>query len=218
VKNRVNQTVIRDRTPMVMTEDVAWLAGIVDGEGCFSVKRPMPRNSAIHGRTMTSWQLWLVVCNTSRSMIERAQRVLTELGVHTQPIRRVWKGKKATRWQYWLHVARKDDLRRATAALLPHLTAKRVEAAVVLWFLTRACQKRAYHPTALDGAVLGTMAFIKRNGGEAPAEVVELLREVIPSEAALGADGSSAGGAERVETRAVTPKDNRPQERPAPLN
>jgi hypothetical protein len=163
---------------------------------------------------MTSYSLWVVICNTSKAMIDRVSRVYAELGVYHTPIRRVWKGKKATRWQYWIHVARKDDVKRLTEAILPQLTAKRAEAEIALWFLTRACQVTRYRQTELDKLVLNQMARIKRNGGEAPAEVVAILREVIPSQAEPGhRDGG--GGSEGVETRSVSPNDNPTHECPA---
>lgn len=200
---------------MTDLKDIAWLAGIIDGEGCFSVKRPIRRLSGERAGFQTTYQVWVVLCNTSKAMVERAVAILDGLGVKHQPVRRVWKGKRATRWQYWLHVARKDEVLRLTEALLPHLTAKRCEAEMVSWYLKRACQKPCYKTTVLDRVVLDAMADVKRNGGEAPAEVRELLREVIPSQADVGhrAIGETSEG---VETRSVTPKDNPTQERPAP--
>lgn len=197
---------------MTNQTDIAWLAGIVDGEGCFSVKNPVKR-----GVGRTCHQVWLVLCNTSRSMVERAAQIVSDLGCQRPAIRRVWKGEKATRFQYWMDVVQKSDLLVVTKALLPHLTAKRCEAEVIVWFLTRACSVRAYKRTELDKVVLGCLSAVKRNGGEAPAEVMDLLREVIPSEAFLGSvHGRTDGGNERVETRGVRPNDNLPHECPAP--
>ena len=194
--------------------DIAWLAGIVDGEGCFSVKRPIVRKSGSAKGKRTSYQLWLVICNTSQAMIVRVSQILTDVGVSYQPIRRVWKGRRATRWQYWLHVARKSDVLKITQILLPHLTAKKTEAQVVEWFLKRACQVKMYRQNKLDAVVLETMSIIKRNGGEAPVEVEAILHEVIPSRAT---GGSHAVGrpVEGVETRSVSSNDNPTHEPPA---
>lgn len=201
---------------MVKATDIAWLAGIIDGEGCFTVKRPIPRDLLRHGRNKTSYQLWLVLCNTSEAMVRRAAQIFTDLGVGYQPIRRVWKGDKATRWQYWVHVARKNDLLRITQALLPYLTAKKIEAEITVWFLTRACQVKAYKATKIDSMVLDTLSLIKRNGGEAPAEVHELLREVIPSQAVFGQQ-NTVEKTEGVETRQVSPNNNLAHECPTTL-
>jgi hypothetical protein len=197
--------------------DIAWLAGIVDGEGCFSVKRPIVRKTYKKGR-VTSYQVWLVVCNTSEPMVRRVTEIFGSLGIGHQPVRRVWKGKKATRWQYWVHVARKHELLRLTELLLPFLVAKKDEAEIVRWFLSRACSTRQYVPTLLDRTALEAMATIKRHGGEAPAEVRELLREVIPSQAVSGIRAAHGLETEGVETRSVTPKNNPTHECPAPLH
>lgn len=200
---------------MATDNDIAWLAGIIDGEGCFSVKRPIRRKSGVRAGYKTSYQVWLVLCNTSKAMVERASSILTDAGIAHQPIRKVWKGRKATRWQYWLHVAKKADVLRATELLLPHLTAKKLEAEVVCWFLRRACRSRVYRTTPLDRAMLDAMSVIKRNSGEAPAEICEMLREVIPSQAISGTGVAAGGEMEGVETRSVSPNDNLTHECPA---
>jgi hypothetical protein len=148
-------------------------------------------------------------------MMDRASRIFKEMGVDHQPIRKVWKGKKATRAQYWLHIAKKAEVLRATEMLLPHLTAKVDEAEVVVWFLRCACQVSVYRTTPLDRAMLDSLSEIKRNGGEAPAEIREMIREVIPSQAISGADTAVGGEMEGVETRSVSPNDNLTHECPA---
>jgi hypothetical protein len=196
---------------MVKNSDIAWLAGIVDGEGCFSVKMPVVR-----GRGRHCHQVWLVICNTSKAMIDRATDIMCTLGIKRPTIRRVWKGKKATCWQYWVNLCGKEDLLLVTEALLPHLTAKRVEAEVVAWFLRRACMQRAYKRTALDKAALESLSAVKRNGGEVPAEVEDLLRAIIPSQAFRGTDSATSGLKEGVETRRMSPSNTSAQEPPAP--
>jgi len=199
---------------MNKSTDIAWLAGIIDGEGCFSVKNPVRR-----GVGRTCHQVWLVLCNTSRAMVERAAEIIEDLGCKRPAIRRVWKGKKATRYQFWINVVMKHDLLTVTEALLPHLTSKRIEGEVIAWFLRRACRDRSYKRTELDKVVLASLSAVKRCGGEAPAEVLDLLREVIPSEALLSSERQrSDGGSERVETRGVSLNDKLPHECPAPLH
>lgn len=195
---------------MIKDTDIAWLAGIVDGEGCFSVKRPVQR-----GTGRTTYQTWLVVCNTSRAMMDRVAAIIAGLGCAAPRINRKWKGQKATRWQYEIVIAAKHDLLVVTNALLPHLTAKKVEASAFSWFLSRACSDRAYVRTELDKVVLEALSKVKRNGGEAPAEVYQLLREVIPSEAFSGAADRPSEN-ERVETRELSASNNAPHECPAP--
>jgi len=191
--------------------DIAWLAGIVDGEGCFSVKRGRGARASAH-------QLWLVICNTSETMIKRVERILVANGVEFPPVRKVWKGERATRWQWWIHVQKKHALLKVTGLLLPHLTAKRDEALVFAWFLRRACAVKKYKSTLFDKAALDALSAVKRNGGEAPAEVRELLREVIPSQAVQGDRLVDDQGTEGVEARAKTSTSNSLHECPAALN
>lgn len=195
---------------MIKDTDIAWLAGIVDGEGCFSMKRQVRRRYG----GWTCYQVWLVICNTNKPMIDRAVEIVARLGLRRPSVRRVWKGAKATRWQYWMNICRKDDLLTITKALIPHLTAKRPEAEIVAWFLTRACAEKAYKRTPLDIAVLDSLSKIKANGGEAPMELA-WLHEVIPCQAdgGLRKDEPSEG----VQTRGVTPKNNLPHECPTPF-
>jgi len=195
----------------VKDTDIAWLAGIVNGEGCFSVKMPVKR-----GRGRSCHQVWLVICNTSKAMIDRAANIMVGLGTARPSVRRVWKGERATRWQYWVNLCQKDDLLLVTESLLPYLTAKRIEAEVIAWFLRRACRHQAYKRTMLDIAVLESLSAVKRAGGEAPAELRKLLSEVIPSEALYGTSEAKDERRERVETRGLRPDNNNPHERPAP--
>ncbi len=199
----------------VSEADLAWLAGIVDGEGCFSVKRPITRQGAHRTGQRTSYQLWLVICNTSEPMMKRVRRIYDALGVTGAKPRKVWKGDRATRWQHWLEIAKKHELLCVTQAILPHLTAKRDEALIVEWFLRRACAVKNYKPTSLDRLAMESMAAIKRNGGEAPAEILQVLREVIPSQAVSGNRPADDLETEGVETRSVSSNDNPIHECPA---
>jgi len=201
----------------VSTTDLAWLAGIADGEGCFSVKSPIVRSTGKRAGSRTSYQLWFVLCNTSKPMIDRVASILKATGVQSGTMRKVWKGKKATRWQYWIEIARKHDLLRLTEMLLPHLTAKKTEAEVVIWYLRKACAVNQYHASALDIALLNALSDVKRNGGEAPAEIEEMIREVIPSQASAGHRQADDVALEGVETRSVSPNDNPTQECPTSL-
>lgn len=188
---------------MTTCTDIAWLAGIIDGEGCFSIKKSKARPN--------SRQIWIVMCNTSEPMMLRYNKILESLGVGHQPMRKVWKGEKATRWQFWVHVARKTEALKLTEALLPYLTAKKDEATIVAWYLRRACKHKAYKSNETELELLDMLKIIKSNGGEAPVDVRRRINEVIPSEATEG-----FSSVERVETRNLSPNNNDSHERPAP--
>lgn len=149
--------------------------------------------------------------------MQRVAEVLSAMGVKHPKMRRVWKGDRATRHQWWLHIARKQELRKAIMALLPYLVAKKDEAVVFAWFLEKSCAEKFYHCTALDLAILESLSEVKRNGGEAPAHVRKMWSEVIPSQAVSGHRMVGGVETEGVETTRVTPKNTLAQECPAPL-
>jgi hypothetical protein len=199
--------------------DIAWLAGIIDGEGCFSVKNPVKTGKGRHCH-----QVWIVVCNTNMNMIVRVGNIIENLGCARPSIRKVMKDKVTThrRHQYWIHVARKVDVLRVAEAVMPHLTAKRIECAAVIWYFRRACKVKFYKQTALDKTVLTALSKVKGCSGEAPAEEYELLREVIPSEVFLSIVPTSVtpvgtqGKNKRVETTQVSLNNNPAHECPTP--
>lgn len=143
--------------------------------------------------------------------------VLAAVGVEHPKMRRVWKGKRATRHQWWIHIARKHELLKLIRILLPHLVAKKDEAVIFEWYLQKACSEKLYHLTALDLVILESLGEVKRNGGEAPAHIRKMWSEVIPSQAVPGCRMVSGMGTEGVETRSVTPKNNPIHECPTTL-
>ena len=163
---------------MVKDIDLAWLAGIIDGEGCFTLKTPVFRGEK---NGYSPYTVWLVLCNTSEDMLIDTNNILKDLGVQIKPIRKVWKGKKATRWQYWIDVVRKHDLLKTTNALLPFLRSKRDEASIVSWFLTRSCQEKVYKRTELDIEVLKTLPALKANAGKTPPDLLQFLSDKVPA-------------------------------------
>jgi len=192
--------------------DLAWLGGIVDGEGCFSHKNP-PRktNKKCHA-------LWFVLCNTSKPMVHRVSRILNECEVKFAFKPYVWKGSKATRGQLWIHVDNKAPLLKFTNLILPYLTAKKAEAFIAKWYLTRSCKDRAHKITQQELYMLCLFDEIKSNGGEAPEWIIKsmIAHEVIPNQAALGYEPSLVHkDAEGLETSLVSSNNNPNQECPA---
>lgn len=65
--------------------DIGWLAGIIEGEGCFTLQKRA-------NRAKTSWTPLVQITNTNPLIIQKAQRVLKDLGlgcyVYTQAQKR----------------------------------------------------------------------------------------------------------------------------------
>jgi hypothetical protein len=54
--------------------DIGWLAGIIEGEGCFSLQKKV-------NRTNTSWTPLIQITNTNQEIIQKSQRIIKDLGL-----------------------------------------------------------------------------------------------------------------------------------------
>jgi hypothetical protein len=190
---------------MVPKTDIAWLAGIIDGEGSISCR--------LYPRRKTSVQTQMILCNTSKSMIDRVVSILDDMGIGHGSVRVVDKDVKQPHYkaQYWVEVARKHELLKLLRVLAPHLTAKHYEAVLMIDYLKRKCAVKAYKHTVVDRDLVPMMQALKRSSGEPLPEVVSYLRG--QSRAKLSVDKVLREG---VETRSVSSNNNPTHERPAP--
>ena len=101
-------------------DDRAWLAGIIEGEGCITIhKREGGRKNATYG-------IVLSVANTSRVMIDRIAE-LTGLGGNIQEAIR-GRNQKLYRWN-----AMSDNAKWVLREIYPHIVSKRNQARCALW-------------------------------------------------------------------------------------
>lgn len=109
---------------MATSEEWAWLAGIVDGEGCVQFYWQMNQ------RRCGSWSARVTVGNAELSVLEECQRI-TGAG-HIRVQYRPFEGSKGKRTVWAWHLHRKDT-KRVLLELLPYLrTNKRLQAELVL--------------------------------------------------------------------------------------
>lgn len=104
-------------------EDLAWAAGFIDGEGCVSVTK-----SARQGQPLPYYRADLIVANTVREPLDKLASIFGGRVVVTRRAignRRLTYGWKTTGTAHTASVLR---------ALLPWLTVKRCQAALVLEF------------------------------------------------------------------------------------
>lgn len=105
--------------------DVAWLAGILDGEGCIT----MPKN----GRGI-GYAVRVEFFNTCRPMLDKVSRTLRAIGVEHS----VYSALKAKTNQlakkpvYRVVMTRREEIVRCLEHLIPHLTEKRAFAELVV--------------------------------------------------------------------------------------
>jgi hypothetical protein len=220
--NWVNQT-----TVTLLNTEIAWLAGLLDGEGCFYLAsrndKYATRNLRRTGEEVTYGPYAQIRCDIKLAMSCRetvtyaASLMVTIVGDDDavslfEEFRKVPRARPL--WRAELH--RQECVLKLLTTLRPYLVTKALEADLSIDCLLRrfdASRERRNYKHADERDLLFTrLAKGLRNGcGEARAQALALLGQVTPSEAAEG-----NGSAERLETRAPSPNSNEPHERPAP--
>ena len=122
---------------MIGDTDIAWLAGLVDGEGCISLYK-----RTVHGRPY-GWDYFFTISNADEAIIREAARVIRFLSEY-EPYIRYDKARGNRRPCYAVVLSRRSQMRDVLTALLPYLRGnKREQAALLLQALaTKDRQKR----------------------------------------------------------------------------
>lgn len=124
---------------------LAWLAGIIDGEGCIQMRYAnRPENTTLQVRVM--------IGSVSTAMIDEVRTILIDLGLvfstHSQPA-----GRRTafpnSRKIFRLEVCRKRHVKKLLGALRPYLINKAPEATAALEYLNRACAVDGNYCTAV---------------------------------------------------------------------
>lgn len=195
--NRVNETT------MLRERDIAWLAGVIDGEGCFLMNRSY--------NCKTSIIAYIAIQMTHRETMDRVAEMFSELAGREIKVRT---GKRQPKHRniYGVRAEARRDVLAICRALEPHLLTKWFECTLMRAYLERAARTAHYHPQPIDYTIMEAVRSLKHDCGEAQLrEFFELLRQVIPSQAVAAATTPTEG----VETRGVSANDNRLHERPA---
>jgi hypothetical protein len=123
--------------------ELAWVAGIIDGEGCISIQvKPATKP----GRVSPSHSLFLKVTMGDQPTIERLRDILGVGSVHRQNVR----GDRVNEAWAWWTASRKAHA--VLVAIRPYLVTKAHEADLGLEFLSLPFQKRGRVP--LDPSVV----------------------------------------------------------------
>lgn len=118
-------------------EDLAWLAGIIDGEGCFtiySVKRKDTNNLSPSAN--------ITITNSDDLLLHRCKEILEELGVkhyYHDPKNGHQRGRKVMR----LRIKNYGSICNLINAVLPYLVSKKEQAALMLEFASLAGKRGA---------------------------------------------------------------------------
>lgn len=199
---------------MIKETDIAWLAGLLDGEGCLTYFR-QKRSGAVN---QLVWHLNMAM--TDREVVEEAARILRDLSGDRVNVRsRNPLSGFSKRTQYVIDVSTKGGILRALHALEPFFRRLKLQALLVMDVLERATRVKRYSATRLDYLIVDILKRLKRGCKEARAEAEDVLaarRQVTLSQAGLGLVPMTSDRPEGAETTGLTPKNNSPQERPAP--
>ena len=119
----------------VQKTDLAWLAGIIDGEGCFTIY-VNHRNDA----NVPSISANLTITNSNGLLLNRCKEILDSLEIkylYNDPKNGHQQGRRVMR----IRVKNYSSLQRLTELLLPFLVGKADNAKVVLDFVALAGQR-----------------------------------------------------------------------------
>lgn len=125
--------IIQRTTPReVKQTSLAWLAGIIDGEGTigayFYFEKKCNHSSPRYG-------IWL--CNSEKSMIDKAAEIMADLGARVYITEKVYTKYSLIkpRWlMYEIKIQRKGDVKTILEAIEPYMVSKRNQAKVLLKF------------------------------------------------------------------------------------
>lgn len=124
--NTANQQVIGNLA------SVAWLAGLMDGEGCIALL--VLRHSKKRGAGFRL-QMRSTIANTNEGVTDRITSILRQLGVghHIQTQVSKSKGNATGRVIRLVHISTKGNLQRLLTALLPHMAeTEKIERAKIM--------------------------------------------------------------------------------------
>ena len=130
--------------------DLAWLSGIIDGEGCVYAKQNSVRSLTFR----------VTVEAVSLAMIDKAQSVLHQCGVAYRVEGPIWRV-NSTRPAYRLKVEKKQAVQKLCNLLLPYSVVKKPELVAIKSYLDKAVGTY-YSATEEDLTVLTTLRELKK--------------------------------------------------------
>lgn len=135
---------------MVTDTDVAWLSGIIDGEGCITAKQCSERALTFR----------VTVESVSESMTAKVRHILYQLGIESRLEGPLWR-ERSTRPSYRVRVQKKHAVLRLCDRLLPYSVVKRSELALTKTYLDRAAGSY-YSATEEDLQTLPKLRELKK--------------------------------------------------------
>jgi hypothetical protein len=122
--------------------DLAWLAGIIDGEGSLVIF--LRKNLSSSNREVITPSANLTITNTNRAIIEKCVGILVELDIKITLINPKLRAKRPQRR---VNIRNYSSLEKLLVAVMPFLVGKTEQAALMLDFVRRASKRTAFRAT-----------------------------------------------------------------------
>jgi hypothetical protein len=165
---------------MLTIADTAWLAGLLDGEGCIAFMRRTDYAPKHRLEVRYDVKIAMACKDTIMRVGEMIASIVGDDLVKVFEERR----RIARRRPLWrCEVSSKRGVHDLLVTLLPHLFTKQLEARLVLRYLDRALAEKRYKADDHDRFLADLATGIRNGCGEARSEAKELLGQVIPSQA-----------------------------------
>ena len=120
---------------VVRDVDLAWLAGIIDGEGCFSIYSVSRKDAETPSPSAN-----LTITNSNRLLLNRCKEILDAHDIkylYHDPKNGHQRGRKVMR----IRVKNYSSMRKLIGLILPFLVGKAEQAAVMLEFVSLAGER-----------------------------------------------------------------------------
>jgi len=135
---------------MVAATDLAWLGGIIDGEGCITARQNSIRSLGFR----------VTVESVSVVMIDKVRDVLHQCGVEYRTEGPMWR-ERSTRPSHRVRVDKKQDVQKLCNLILPYTVVKKSELTLVKLYLDKATGTY-YSATEEDLKILARLRELKK--------------------------------------------------------
>ncbi|HUQ32714.1 MAG TPA: LAGLIDADG family homing endonuclease [Pyrinomonadaceae bacterium] len=135
---------------MIEATDLAWLSGIIDGEGCITARQNSIRSLGFR----------VTIEAVSTVMIEKVRDVLHQCGVEYRTEGPMWR-ERSTRPSYRVRVDKKQDVQRLCDLILPYSVVKKAELTLIKSYLDKAVRVY-YSATEEDLIILVKLRELKK--------------------------------------------------------
>jgi hypothetical protein len=142
-----------------METHLAWLAGIIDGEGCLTIFRKTWKSP--EGLKCVSAAADITITNSSAAMLTECRRLLDELEVK---YRYILPRNSTTRPLRRITVRNYVSMLRLLDAVEPYVIAKREQVVLMREFATRAAARKGFRATDERMSFTTRMSALNKTG------------------------------------------------------